>query len=403
MSTQTCKRITLVLAGITALIGAKQLLGQGKPAASKSAFRRNVLFAYKLEREEGIKLTPEQLSSIDEVLTSNFGTPDEPSLPAAESKVLDLNSLKSAAGHALGNQNKRSGLYRQHCAECHGITGDGLGPRALKLEPYPRDFRRGHFKYKSTPSDIKPKHEDLKRILAQGIPGSAMPAFGMLPNSELDALVHYVKYLSIRGELERSLLFASIQLDGAPVVRAVGESDKPEDKQERQKSLAEVKESLDEIVARWSEAADRIFKVPPRSGETDPGSAKKRGKALYTGSVANCWRCHGLAGEGDPRSATYDHWTKEFIGNGDDQDLVRTFVANGLPPPRKITALDLRKGIYRGGKRPEDLFLRIRNGIQGSQMPAVIQKEELNSRPGLTTDDIWDLVDYVQSMSQPSR
>ena len=40
-----------------------------------------------------------------------------------------------------------------------------------------------------------------------------MPSFKLLPDLEIDALVDYVKYLSIRGETERELLRASIQLE----------------------------------------------------------------------------------------------------------------------------------------------------------------------------------------------
>jgi mono/diheme cytochrome c family protein len=69
------------------------------------------------------------------------------------------------------------GLYREHCAHCHGITGDGAGPTAGFLNPYPRDYRKGWFKFKSTPLDVRPTHDDLKKIVLDGIPGTAMPSF----------------------------------------------------------------------------------------------------------------------------------------------------------------------------------------------------------------------------------
>src|SRR5687768_18182134 len=148
-----------------------------------------------------------------------FGTPDEPAIPVltgagAEAldavdltPLFDLPRLKLAAGPVgsdeLGNAR---GLYREHCAHCHGITGDGYGPTATFLNPYPRDYRPGKYKFKSTPVGSKPTHEDLTKIVYDGIPGTAMPSFKLLPADELDALVHYVKYLSIRGETERTLL-----------------------------------------------------------------------------------------------------------------------------------------------------------------------------------------------------
>lgn len=33
-------------------------------------------------------------------------------------------------------------LFRQHCASCHGESGDGAGPVAASLDPAPSDLRR---------------------------------------------------------------------------------------------------------------------------------------------------------------------------------------------------------------------------------------------------------------------
>ena len=40
-----------------------------------------------------------------------------------------------------------------------------------------------------------------------------MPSFKLLPQDEINALVDYVKYLSIRGEVERQLIFELSDLD----------------------------------------------------------------------------------------------------------------------------------------------------------------------------------------------
>ena len=120
---------------------------------------------------------------------------------------LRLNLLKAAAGPIGGDaEGNQWGLFRRHCAGCHGISGDGAGPAAAVLDPYPRDFRNGVFKYTSTAGGAKPLREDLLRTLQQGIPGTAMPSFRKLPGEQLDTLLEYVKYLAIRGETELSLL-----------------------------------------------------------------------------------------------------------------------------------------------------------------------------------------------------
>src|SRR5262249_47806440 len=47
-------------------------------------------------------------------------------------------------------------LYRLHCLHCHGVSGAGDGPTASFLYPRPRDYRKGLFKFTSTPTGVKP-------------------------------------------------------------------------------------------------------------------------------------------------------------------------------------------------------------------------------------------------------
>ena len=111
-----------------------------------------------------------------------------------------------AAGPVWSDQaGGKHGLYRRHCAHCHGISGDGHGPTAAILNPYPRDYRPGVFKFKSTYTAAEPTDDDLHRCLHDGVPGTAMPSFALLPPDEVDALVEYVKYLSMRGQMETAL------------------------------------------------------------------------------------------------------------------------------------------------------------------------------------------------------
>jgi len=74
----------------------------------------------------------------------------------------------------------------------------------------------GKFKFKSTAQRRPPTDDDLRQILKHGIAGTAMPAFKLLNDDELDALVDYVKYLSIRGNFEKYLMTEVPGLDDAP-------------------------------------------------------------------------------------------------------------------------------------------------------------------------------------------
>ena len=76
-----------------------------------------------------------------------------------------------------------SHLYRLHCLTCHGLTGDGRGPTATWVNPHPRDYRLGLFKFQSSDHKVgqkinkkmKPMRADLYRTLRVGIEGTSMP------------------------------------------------------------------------------------------------------------------------------------------------------------------------------------------------------------------------------------
>ena len=59
-----------------------------------------------------------------------------------------------------------SRLYRVHCLHCHGVAGDGRGPTARWVNPHPRDYRQGLFKFVSvnqTKGPQPPRRDDLLR------------------------------------------------------------------------------------------------------------------------------------------------------------------------------------------------------------------------------------------------
>ncbi|MFQ5772303.1 MAG: c-type cytochrome, partial [bacterium] len=47
-------------------------------------------------------------------------------------------------------------VYNRACVACHGKSGDGNGPAAKYLDPRPRDFTAGTYKFRSTPSGELP-------------------------------------------------------------------------------------------------------------------------------------------------------------------------------------------------------------------------------------------------------
>ncbi len=363
----------------------------------EASFRLNSVHMLTIEKTmmgDDESITPQQKLELGNLLTAMFGTPDEPWFPdfipadEPESQVVSLERLSVAAGPvASDRQGEPRGLYREHCAYCHGISGDGTGPTAAFLNPYPRDFRMGKFKFKSTKIGQPPTDADLKRVLQNGIPGTAMPSFNLLPEEHLDALVNYVKYLSIRGQTERRLIEELPNLDNQPLVAAKGSVD---DSEFQEQLAIMLEDSFLEIISRWAKF-NRPTPVPdvPRLFVDSRLTYAINGRELFYGK-ANCVQCHGATGLGDGQTENYDDWTNEWLkrANVDLNNVgeLAEFVSAGAFPPRKIRPRNLRHRIFRGGSRPQDVFRRIANGIDGTSMPAT---------PTLSTEEIWSLVAFV--------
>jgi mono/diheme cytochrome c family protein len=366
--------------------------------------------------------TPEAYQQdIANVLDAMFGTPDKPfALPETG---LDNRKLQMAAGPAWSDKaGANYGLYRKHCVHCHGISGDGRGPTALFLNPYPRDYRQGVYKFKSTYTAAKPTDEDLHRVLVNGIPGTAMPSFSLLPEAEVEALVEYVKYMSYRGQMETALTnFAFNDLGEEEVEGEDGETTTrliPLNPAEDAEQATIVKELLAEIVDEWNAANENIV-VPtedaiPSDDRTPEQIAESvaKGRELFFGVRANCVKCHGPTGLGDGQQDDYDIWNKanklflESIAADPENEMnaEREKVAATLFPVRNAIPRNLRLGGYRGGNRRIDIFWKIYAGIPGTPMPA-----SGPAAPGgqgtLTEEEMWQIVDYVLSLpyEMPSR
>lgn len=116
-------------------------------------------------------------------------------------------------------------VYDRWCTGCHGAEGDGNGPAAPFLSPKPRDFTLGVYKFKSTEGDGPPSDEDIARVIAEGLPGTAMPGWkDVLDEVERRRLVGFIKKFSDVFEFEKpgpSISLAS-QVSASPQVVSAG-------------------------------------------------------------------------------------------------------------------------------------------------------------------------------------
>ncbi len=310
------------------------------------------------------KLKPEDRSKLDQTLNDIFGTPAAPRvfLKGADDdikgRIQDLKLDEKTLEHG-------SRVYRRHCMHCHGVTGDGRGPTGPWVNPTPRDYRQGLFKFMSTDVRVnnrKPRREDLRRTLEHGIEGTSMPSFGLLQEDEREALVSYIIHLSLRGECERYTM--EPLLDGSGLEGTVPER---------------VADLLGDLLKAWGDSnAKGIEPGEYRSKEHDEASIR-RGYTLFTDprGAASCINCHVDFGRQAP--FRYDKWGT----------LVR---------PANLTS-----GVYRGGRRPIDIYWRIRGGIDPSQMPRADFDDKTANKDQWrdNADPYWDLVNFIQALPYP--
>ncbi|MBI4809679.1 MAG: cbb3-type cytochrome c oxidase subunit I [Nitrosomonadales bacterium] len=96
-------------------------------------------------------------------------------------------------------------VYLRRCVGCHGEKGDGNGPSARFMNPKPRDFTTGTFKFRSTAGDANslPSDGDLFVTISHGLWGTAMPSWFDIPVQERLAVIQYIKTFSARWRTAR--------------------------------------------------------------------------------------------------------------------------------------------------------------------------------------------------------
>ncbi|MFN4260536.1 MAG: c-type cytochrome [Gemmataceae bacterium] len=342
-----------------------------------------------------------------------FGTPAAPQVAALDEDVLSEMANYYFLGDPEGAANaekygeylqelkldrdtlaRGSVLYRLHCLQCHGLPGDGRGATSRWVNPHPRDYRVGAFKFISTakPMDAapwlntyvsKPRRDDLYRVIDKGIEGTSMPAFNLVTPQEIDDMVSYVIHLSLRGQVELAVLR---DLDRKEI--------------EPGEVAARARGYLALFVVRdWAQAQTPPFLVRPKHPKPEypaplPPNADDAQKAAYdqqlqayVESVRQGQVLFNLQDPKDPEGGCF-----ACHSNYGKQSSYRFDAWGTLVRPANLT-----KDVYRGGRRPIDLYWRIYAGILPGGMPGF---------PNLAAgerDQIWDIVNFLEAMPYPDR
>ena len=258
-------------------------------------------------------------------------------------------------------------VYAEHCEECHGSDGHGDGAKSERLRIHPRDFTRGVFKCRSTPSGQPPTDEDLARTIAQGMAGTAMPRHkDLLAAADIQAVARYVRSLATRG---------SAASPPAPIA----------------------------------------LPDPP------PPSARSvvDGQQIYR--LLECWKCHGDLGLGDGPSAAKLQDTQgrpikpgrfaatgDFKCGGTERDIYRTIHTglDGSPMPSFTLAF-----LY-ANQLPETIVaVKERFGAEAADALVAYLRDEPDAATIARLDEAgrsllisrrsWALVSYIRSLVPP--
>ncbi len=239
-------------------------------------------------------------------------------------------------------------IYDRWCAQCHGTQGDGKGYAADFVFPRPRDFTKGTYKFRSTPSDDPPADEDIIRSIRNGNLGTSMPPWKRLSDEEVKALVDYLK-----------------------------------------------KFSPDTFTTKTT---------PIKIGKPPAGEDQliKQGKKRY--ETAKCWECHGKEGRGDGQKGWQekfkDDWGNpaiptdqtspwEYRNGSDVQDIYRTITVGigGTP----MTSY--------GDTVPEEQRWALAYYVKSSQLKRKLgiafRGKKVSRVPPSGDDVLWEGVDYL--------
>jgi mono/diheme cytochrome c family protein len=276
---------------------------------------------------------------------------------------LSLPSLSAAAALFPASAERGQAVYAKACAACHGENGDGNGPGAGPLNPKPRDFTSGMYKYRSTNYGEMPTDTDLLRVVNDGVAHTQMPPWkNTLSEQERLDVVAYIKMFS-----------------------------------------ADFKDAHPETI--------EIPEPPPSSPEY-----VKEGRKVFM--TLQCWNCHGTSGHADGPAASglMDSWghsirpvnfTWEHYKHGNDpKSIYKTFNTglNGTP------MISFAGSFLFGGNQAIDSATNASfSKAEVAELQAYLQSQPSDADINAMSDEKkkeleqrrkWALVHYLRSLIQ---
>ena len=181
----------------------------------------------------------------------------------------DINNLRVATPELVA---KGKQYFAVQCAVCHGANGKGDGPGAAALNPKPRDFTSGYWRYGGEPTHVF-------NTISNGSPGTAMAGFGSLSVADRWALVAFVRSLSPNAPADTPEDLKREGLDKTSNEQRATSNQKPS-------------ETIP-VAFAIKQMAEPDIAITDQT--TDQKTFQNVGEKIYQ---AECMSCHGTHGKG---------------------------------------------------------------------------------------------------------
>jgi mono/diheme cytochrome c family protein len=200
--------------------------------------------------------------------------------PPGAATAVDLRPLLKPTPKLLAEGKQ---VFAANCAPCHGIDGYGNGPRAAGLNPPPRNYHTGVFRYGTSVLT-------MYHTVTNGSPGTSMPSFVALSPEERMAVIHYIRQNFIPKKALQHNTPAQLEAIETPASNAPAALPPLQPVPNGPRIPIAV---AMQIVAQEAAATPPapMAAAPPDNVTPDV----RQGKAIYQ---TRCQSCHGLVGQG---------------------------------------------------------------------------------------------------------
>lgn len=237
-------------------------------------------------------------------------------LSACQSEVFQEPQKLGGRWISASTLNLGHDTYMNYCMQCHGVSGDGLGPAAQGTFPPPRNFKQGAYKFASVSAGELPTDEDLKLTIRNGLRGTPMLPWD-ISDERLDAVVQYLKTFS--------------------------------------------------DVWKENEPGTPLKITPDPFGTINSAEAIALGKKIYHG-IAQCYTCHPAYAPLSEINAASIETTGNSVTSIREDSHLSTLLDSSYG--HKFMPPDYTKNLIKTGSTPAQIYKILGPGINGTAMPA---------------------------------